>query len=299
MDIQGPQGFTAWHLAYLSNNELLTGEVTELGPMVDMPEAHEAIVDYLIHTEGVMEDPYTLTQAGKDLLHPLTRYRRAWWGMVMLRGFRTPLSLDIDEELLEYGVHLSITDIPRVFFLITESEQGMTFAVRAGDEMSITQEPVSNPDKQVAQFVDKLCNPEGDWSPAQFQGFRLPHTALHAAGFQGMPEDDRERRRAVSRMKQVFKEYQMPEQSANNYIDIVTAKPAATVEILTSTSSGNVSKNAVSLGYYFGYGAVVMFPEVKGNTVWANIHPANPDTILRGVESLRRAPMKPRLTAMD
>lgn len=289
-----PRGFTPWHLAYLSNNGLLDGEIMELGPMVEMPEAEDAIRQHLIDVEGVLTDEGDLTEGGKNLLLPLTHYAKAWWGVVTLHAFKREMTLEMDEALVQMGLNYSIPDVPKVFFLITfDGRSTLTCAVRAGDELSVTQQPVVDVERSVGEFLYSMCDPEGQWRPASFRGFRLPHTVTTSVGFSGL---DREHPAAdISRIRKVFEEYDAPTSSADSYISILKAKPAATMEVLMSTSVSNVTHNAASLGFYCDLGAVVMFPEETKRVLWTHVEPGDASSTTSAVEALNSVPTKQRL----
>lgn len=297
--ITGPQGFTAWHLAWLNNNDLLPNSITELGPMVDMPEAEEAIIEYLTSTEGVLEDRHELTESGKQLLNPLADYQRAWWGVILLHGQRQSFKIDIDDQLAEWGLQYSINDIPRVFFLITLSNNGktLTTAVRFGDEMSIAQRATTHAtlNRDVAYEIMKISDPSDQWKIPSFGSFIFPQRALREAGYRNLPDDESSRRSEKKKLERVLIDNGAQEKSVKTYLSILSQKCLATADVLLSTNSNNATFQAVSLGFYEDYGKVLMHPEVKGGHYFTRIAPLDTTSLTEALKSLSELDIKPRL----
>lgn len=285
------------HLAYLMDENIIDRTYT-LGPLVQYLDENSVnrTVAELQHW-NILDAGYALTEPGRDILSGLTSFTEAIWGVLLIHNEQQPFTLDLDEELIDYGLHLSLMDTPKVYWHISARQGKLTTAVRAGDTVSIDVTPIEHsPRAAMADSLITAIDPERQWKPANIDTMIVAQEIIVAAGGVGRyGEDEKQNRSADQKLRKSLIDNKMSPAAADNFIALQRADHVAITDIAHSFSPDDICAPSASISFVRDKGMVVTYPQQGlDRTVQIVQEPASVSKVTAAIERLSRLPHRRR-----
>ncbi|RAV04384.1 hypothetical protein DQP56_00770 [Mycolicibacter senuensis] len=238
-----------------------------------------------------------LVPEAQELFAGVTRYDWAIWGLLLLYNERRPVTADLPEEFLQYGVQYAVRDIPRVPFLVGVSGHTVTTTVLAGGEMNIYSDPTSSQRDaelhlQVGKIVLAILDPGCRWPPYPMARVSIPAPDADSIGRRNA--DPKTRKKETSEAVATLQAAGAAPSAAAALGDLLSQDNVALAQLTASRRSSTgletAKSNAAGVMFFGGTktGAVVSYP-VRGldGRQWVNYEPATPENVSSAIEALR------------
>lgn len=289
------------HLAYLMDAGMLN-RVYTLGPLVQYPDDQSvARVVSELEQWGVL-DGGKITAQADDLLSGLFDFSEAVWGVLILYNQQQPFVIDMDQELIDYGLNLAVNDVPRVFWQVSLRDGVVTTAVRAGDIITVTQRAaVGDIRAAMASEVMSILDPDSQWSPVSMRQIVVPQEAVVAVGGAGRHgPDDQENIRADNRLRKALIDRKVSPSTADEFIRLQRADHVAITDVAHSSTPDNICAPAGSISFIHGKGVLATYPRIGvDRTVQIVQEGGSVATVAAMIDRLSKMPHRPRLGLED
>lgn len=241
--------FTIEHWLYLHLHAGVSPPPTELAPFPLMVHSDEQLRRNLDQWE-LVDDVGRPVAELVEMIERLTVYDTAVWGHVRFPLRAHTRTYDIPSGAEEWGMEGERLIVPRVPFLITRSEKGLTIATSSQDELLVAPAPLTD---EVDDFADALwavLDPERKWTPLAIPQVRVPREMVDE-----LAEDESvsslaatpERQHLVERMVAAAEEHGVTNDTAVRLAEVVAAQPAAMCQFLTTiTDSAGIKRTPKS-----------------------------------------------------
>lgn len=295
-DGPGRDRFDQRHFIELYRRKLLERLPVELGPMpvFDMgPHLWEDLIrwGYVDGSSG------QLFPEAREFFAGVTRYDWAIWGLLLLYNERRPVTADLPEEFLQYGVQYAVRDIPRVPFLIGVRGHTVTTTVLNDGEMGIYSDPTCSQygpelNLQVAKILLAILDPDRRWQPYPMSRVSIPAPDADSIGQRNA--DPKTRKKETSETVATLQAAGATPSAAAALGDLLSQDNVALAQLTASRRSATgletAKSNAAGVMFFGGTktGAVVSYP-VRGldGRQWVNYEPATPENVSLAIEALR------------
>lgn len=260
------EGMTIYHLGYLQRKKLISTEFKELGILPYYPEFESVIEDYLREKEGALTDNRELTPEASQLFNSFLSYDECFWGVLILDGYEQEIILDIDQELIDANLDVSIPSKPRVFFKACIHNGVVSLAVRSGDGVSITQRSSQRGGRHAAAVaLMDMCDPSRNFSSPK---------SLEAV--------------SQSKVQKVL--------DGEGFGGFFKCETIAHAEVVRSTASDNVTKDSVVLMFKDGGQACCIASGIyidRSRRSW--FYSWNAEGVEEALDLLSRSPLRDRI----
>jgi hypothetical protein len=173
--VPGASRFDQRHLIRLHQVGLLTELPYELGPMPSFDFGPG--IDYdlerwnLVRRDPGTEHGFSFTEEAAEVFAGVDHWDWAVWGLALLYDERPRITVDLPDEMMQYGLQYALRDIPRVTFMITVREDIVTVILHNSSRISIDALPAHpDPAKQIGTILRELLDPKGQWQPYPLTG---------------------------------------------------------------------------------------------------------------------------------
>lgn len=265
--------FSTVHLAWLIENGYLA-EVLTLGHLpFQSGEDPEAIIHDLKYW-GVLDDNLEITKEASHLFSGLTGFDERWWGTLILTNERQPLSVDLPEDMM--GIAESISDTPKVYWMVSRVDNDLVLILRAGYNISISRYVNRTEYSDVAKAILSIINPNNEWNPARFDPIRVPTAAVSKVTKFRLSEDPELSQMVLDLVRKNLTSYHMNPKVIKNFVDFYSADNLAMTTISHSTSLTNISDKACAVSFIYNVGMVTTYESIgsDGNS-WTVVEPTD------------------------
>ncbi|TQC47031.1 hypothetical protein EEB14_22945 [Rhodococcus sp. WS4] len=289
------------HMAYLAG--LLPSPVFELGPAaVQVPPGFEDTVIEQLTATGFITGPDTLSDGAKALLEPLTAYEEAYTGVILLHNERQPVQLDIDDQWMEF-LKNSLTDLPRVYFLVARSGNVLSVAVRAGEQIDLSQRTIpGGPFAPVAATVIlDIGDPQHEWKPLKIAPVMILQALVEKAPVRRPNSDVDEPavtkgyRAQADRFIAAVRGEGLSPSTATTLRTLLTYDHVAQTHVVHSNGPRKLlSEGAATIDYFHDRGVSVSgVRKTADGGMWKSIMPATAKNVADALHELTRIPASP------
>lgn len=242
------------HVSWLIEHSRLP-VITTLGPIA-FAEPHELTSDLRqdLVQWGVIDGNDTLTEQAWDLFEPLFHYSYSYWGVLLLHNEKEPIRIDMDKDLIDMGLGLSLTDTPRVFWNITKQGNTLTMAMRAGDVIVVQKSTgTGNIERNIAAMLMSILDPNDQWPSANFPALVIPLQPLATLEVSRGLSDKDIAHKARTRLAQAG----VPPQDISLFSRLLDIEALASTEVVFSPSPTQVSSKSFIIKFLHRLGVVV------------------------------------------
>lgn len=289
--------FSPEHLAFLVHLDLIPN-IFVVGPIVDIFAFGNAqdggqYAEDLV-TWGVLTPDHDFTPAGRALFTGIYQFDSAIWGVLYLHNQKQPFSIELSEELIEWGLDKTLTDTPKVFWQISVAFGLVYILVRAGDRVSLTAVPEKETAaREMSKALLNVLDPEHDFSPVAGPGISFPATEFMENEVSFEPGKDSAKQERD--LRKALKDLSVPAAWIDRYIELQKIEHLASTTINYSTTSENVSEASARISFILDKGTQIAYVKQGIDQIY-RIHfdPASPEKVEQAINTLAKSKMTQR-----
>jgi len=232
---------------------------TCLGPIAPAePTDRTAVVEQELRQWSVIDSNGEITEQARALFEGVTHYKYSFWGTLLLINEKEPIEVELDQELIDWGVAASLVDVPRVFWQITRHAGGVTVAMRAGDSIVVTRREGSDGGmlQDCAEELLNVINPTGSWPAGKFKPVMVPMSV-----FESMPQSlvraDSDASKAMRKLRQLMAQEKVPTDMIERYSKLLSVEKLAHTNVLFSPAPGKISSMRFEVEFLYEIGMVL------------------------------------------
>lgn len=232
---------------------------TGLGPIAPAePSDRTAVVEQELRRWSVIDSSGQITEQARALFEGVTHYEYSFWGTLLLINEKEPIEVEIDQELIDWGVASSLVDVPRVFWQITRHAGGVTVAMRAGDSIVVTRrEGVDDGSmRDCAEELFKVINPTGLWPAGKFKPVMVPMGVFESVP-KSLIRGDSDASKTMRKLRQLMAQEGVSSDMIERYSKLLSVEKLAHTNVLFSPAPGKISSMRFEVEFLFEIGMVV------------------------------------------
>lgn len=293
IDIDQEDMFGPEHLAFLIHKGLVP-QVFNMGPLVNI-FAYPGYEDggeyaHQLRAWGVLTENNEFTPQGRALFTGITHYTSAVWGVIYLHNQKQPYTVDLSEELIEWGLDKTLTDVPKVFWQVSVGYGLVYTMVRAGERISITARPQDESSvRELAKGIQRVIDPNNEWSPIPGPSMSFPGEQL-ASNEVSFAAGESEAGNSIRALKRALREFDVPDKWVERYVDLQKKEHVASVSINHSEHHEDVSEISAQLFFLLNEGIQLTRSKKGLDGIYrVIIEPATVDNLEEAVKTLQES----------
>lgn len=291
--------FGPYHLSWLIRNGQMP-QITVLGavPSYEPPEFSEGI-GLQLYDWHVIDEEGKITPEADELIRGLYDYDYSFWGVLLLLNEQEPFELEVDADLLRWGVGLSLIDIPRVFWQVSVRKGEVIVAMRAGDVVTINpQQPDINLDRTIAKGILSVLDPLHNWPASTYGKISIPLDVLTGIPTYDSMGNELTQDVQVRRVRTSLMQAGIDTDTVTKYCKLMRVENLAKTDIVFSPSPSEISLEHFDINFLHEVGMSLTYrgKDIEGRDTIVH-EAANESNIARQIDHLRRGPSRRSIVA--